>query len=81
MTRKIYTDEHDDYDTSMYFGGIICESDFYTNYCSGGMAKRIASDSAFNKMCMQNLITRDKRRQQENEQINKTKNVEKGGVA
>lgn len=65
MARKIYTDEHDDYDASMYFGGVIFESDFCTNYCNGNMVKRIIAASAFNKMCMQNSIARDKRRKQE----------------
>lgn len=66
-TRNYYTSSnHTDHST---FGGIICFSDFNTNYRGddqkeSSIAKRIISDWKFDECCRQNALSRDKKIQE-----------------
>ena len=38
------------------YGGIICFSDFNTNYTNGNIAARIANDKKFDEQCKKNIL-------------------------
>lgn len=40
------------------YGGIICFSDFNTNYTNGNIADRIANDKKFDEQCRKNILNK-----------------------